>query len=348
MNIATTDARGLFTKTLIAAYREKVMPTSFFRSFFKVVESASKNVSIEVSRGTEKVAVDVYRGTEGNRNAWSKSTEKIFFPPFYREFYDCTEMDLYDRLFASTSDEISGGAFAQFIRSNAEKLAEMQAKIERAYELQCAQVLLDGIVQISAGININYGRKAGSLVNLANTWNNPATDVFQDFQDAAYFIRTEGKVQTHTFNVILGGEMMSKFLANDKVLARQNLFHMQLDSINPPQKNSVGGVYHGTVTAGPYRFNLWTYPEYYENAAGDSVPYMDEKKFIVLPEVTNFVLAYAAVPQLIGEGMTPVKGAFMVSEYIDERMAAHIIDLKSAGIAIPVAVDTIYTAQGLT
>jgi hypothetical protein len=40
-----------------------------------------------------------------------------------------------------------------------------------------------------------------------------------------------------------------------------------------------------------------------------------------------------------------VSGEYVVSEYLDDRKMTHDIDIRSAGIAIPVAVDQIYTAQ---
>jgi predicted glycoside hydrolase/deacetylase ChbG (UPF0249 family) len=53
--IATTDARGLFTKMVVDVFRESVTPTGFLRSFFTVREEITKNLSIEVQRGTEKI-----------------------------------------------------------------------------------------------------------------------------------------------------------------------------------------------------------------------------------------------------------------------------------------------------
>ena len=113
MNISTTDARALFTKMLVDVYRERTTPTSFLRSFFKVKEGRTKEVSIEVQRGTEMIAVDVERGTEGNRNKFSKSTEKIFVPPYYREYFDATDLDLYDRMFGTGEIE----KLSSFLRS---------------------------------------------------------------------------------------------------------------------------------------------------------------------------------------------------------------------------------------
>lgn len=346
-NISTTDARGLYTKMLIDVYRERIAPTSFLRSFFPVKESATKEISIEVQRGTEKIAVDVARGTEGNRNSFSKSTEKIFVPPFYREWFDATELDMYDRLFGS--EEISGVQFAAFIESVADKLRMLQDKIERAYELQCSQVLETGIVTIAQGVNIDFKRKAASLVDIntltGSYWDANGHDLYKDIENACIFIRQKGKSVGGVFNLILGSEALTALLKNSVFLTRQNLFSMALDAVREPQRNSVGGTLHGQLTCGAYKVNLWSYPEYYDNAAGVSTSYVNPKKAILLPEQPRFILSFAAVPQLITSGAMPVKGAFVFGDYIDKRKAAHVFDIKSAGVALPVAVDQIYTMQ---
>ncbi len=344
MNIATSDARGLFTKMLIDVYKERTAPTSFLRSFFPSKESPTKNISIEVQRGTEKISVDVFRGTEGNRNEFGLGTEKIFAPPYYREFFDATDLDLYDRLFGSTA--IDAGVFAAFLEDVADKLRMLQDKIERAYERQCAQVLQTGIVTLDSGDNIDFKRKAESLVDLGggNYWTD-AVDPFETFKTAAKFIRQEGKTQGGTYNAILGEGAHSALLNNTIFKERQDFINMPLDAIRPPQRDAVGGTLHGRISAGSYRFNIWTYPEFFDNAAGVSVPYIDDANLIVLPENPRFKLAFAAVPKLLKEGAPTEQGAFVISEYIDERATAHIMDLKSAGVAIPVAVDQIATVQ---
>ncbi len=348
MNISVTDARGLFTKMLVDVYRERTRPTSFLRSFFPTKETSTKEISIEVERGTEKVAVDVHRGTEGNRNRFSKSTEKIFIPPYYREFFDATDLDLYDRLFGSTSD-INDAVFMSFMESVADKLGMLQDKIERAYELQCSQVLIDGIVQLNAsGINIDFKRKADSKVDLgsSNYWADSGVDPATSLETAGNFIRQVGKAQGGFINVIAGSEALSDLISNEKVQNRGKIYNYALDMLNPPQRDSVGATFHGEMSAGSYRARIWSYPEFYDNAAGESTPYIDPKKIVVLPDNPRFKLVFAAVPQLLTTGGSlPKKGAYLIGNYVDERHTSHIFDIKSAGIAVPVAVDQAWTGK---
>lgn len=344
--IDTKQARALYTQAIIAKYKERPKVTSFLRSFFPTVESSTRYVSIEVSRGTEKVAVDVLRGTEGNRNTFSRSTEKVIDPPFYREFFDATELDVYDRLFGSES--IDSNAFAGFIDAVTEKYGILQDKIERAYERQCAQVLDSGIVTLANGDNIDFLRKAGSKQDKSGeTWATGTNNPLAHLEGAGNFIRQTGKSSGGVLNVIMGGSALNAFLQNDTVEKTADIRNYSLLAVREPQRNAVGATLHGSVSAGSYQFNIWTYPEYYDDAAGVSTPYVDPKKIIVLPEAPNFKLGFGAVPQLYKGQSSIQKGAFVFGEYMDERNTAHIFDIKSAGIAVPVAVDTIYTAQVL-
>lgn len=345
--IPASQARALFTQGLVDVYREQVQTTSFLRSFFPSEEFGTKYLSIEVERGFEKVAVDVLRGTEGNRNVFGKSTEKIWTPPLYDEYFDMTELDLYDRLFTS-SGNISETDFGALMAEGAKRTMAITQNIERAYELQASQVLFDGITQLTAVDSIDWKRKSLSLSDQSGTpWSSGSNNPFTTLENAAKFIRTNGKSQGGTYNVIMAGDVYNAFLANTFVKDRSDILNFNLGSVNEPQKNSVGASYHGTMSAGPYLFQIWTYPEEYTNASNVATPYIPSKKLVVLPANTRFKMAFAAVPQLIESASQNVKGAYMVSEYLDQRKATHQVVVKSAGLAIPVAIDQIYTAQVL-
>lgn len=344
--IATQDAQGLFSKEIIAVYNERKRVTDFLRSFFTEKVTGSLNLSIEVRRGYEKIASDVIRGTEGNLNSFAKSTEKIFQPPYYRENFNETDLDLYDRLYGAT--QIDDSTFAQYVNNYVDKQMELEGKINRAYELQVSKVFETGIVTLADGSQIDYKRKSGSKVNSASDYFATNTnDPFAIFESACTFIRKEGKYAGGTFNAILGATAFNKLQNNSIYKERLNLVNMKIDLLNSPQMNAAGGVFHGTISAGPYLVNLWTYPQYYD-LSGTATPYINDKKVIVIPAQTEFVLGYAAVPQLLTPNTPPVKGKFIWKIFEDEFKAKRLVDVQSAGLAIPVAVDTIYTFQAVS
>jgi len=345
--IAAADAQGLYTKKLVATYAQLPMPTMFMQSFFRVEESTTKELSIEVQRAGEPIAVDVIRGTDGNRNQWEKSTEKIFVPPFFKEWFDMTELQLYDRLFGAT--EITDAMFAQLINESARKVTALRNKIIRRIELNCAQVFDSGIVQLDQGININYRRKAASLVDPgAGQYFADNIDPFALFANGCKFIRTVGLTNADTFDAIMGEQALSDLLKNTQFQTRQNLFNMALDQVTGPRRNAVGANLNGIITAGSYKVRLWTYPQFYKNSAGVSTPYWDTKKVALLPsETPDFVLGYAAVPQLLKPGQPVTTGQFIIREFTNEENAVHKVFVESAPLPIPVAVDQIYTFKAV-
>lgn len=354
--INNVDVRPLFTKVLVALYREAIQPTGFLRSLFRTVESSSKEVSIEVQRTTEKVAVDVFRGTEGNRNELSNFSEKVFIPPYFREYIDHTSIRHYDVMFGEAGQVVSETTFSEIVQDVANDLAQLTAKIERAYEVMAAQVLQTGIVTLVSGTNIDFKRKADSLVDLGatNYWADSGVNPVTSIEAACLFLRKVGKAQGGEFNVYLGATALTDLLDSTEFQNKANLRRVAIVDISMPQRqaDAVGSVFHGIISAGSFTVRIWTYPQF-RDVAGVSTPYIDDKNMIVTPMVPNFVMSFASVPKIVRDEanaefpqfIRQAKGAFTVGNFVDERNEVHVFDVKSAGVPIPVAVDTIHTTQ---
>ena len=341
--IPVVDSRALYVNKLVAYFNEIVRPPSFLMSLFKDKIEMTREISIEVRRGTERIAVDVIRGTHGNYNKTSRSTMKTFLPPYYNEYFALNETDLYDQAIAVQTPQ----AMARLIRQNSEDAMRIKNKILRAYEKQCADVLLSGIITLVNGTNIDFKRKAGSMIDLmaTNYWADSGVDAATALIAAGKFMRDTGKVTGGTFTLICGETAVVDLLNNEPVQKRADIRRYELDSLTAPMKNAEGGVYHGTISAGSYKFDIWSYTETYEDENGDPQNYVDPKKVIVVPPNPDFCMAYAAVPQLISNGRAPQRGKFLFQDYMDDRDGVHEGRIKSAGVAIPIAVDQIYTIQ---
>jgi hypothetical protein len=348
MTIQTTDAFGLYTQKVIDAYKEETSTSKFLASFFPALPPTSAlEIGIAVRRGSKKIAVDVVRGTDGNRNTFGRMTQKLFIPPYFREYFDQTSLDHYEKMNSVSSVDI--GVFAQFVMDSAEKMRELVNKIDRTYEKYRADILQTGILTFSAGAGqIDFKRKAGSLVDLTSSGGYWATnnDLYAQLQAGAEWLRTNGKVNDFRFSVILGATAMTHLKKNTVFLANQNLFNLRLDNIQTPQARAEGGVFHGTLTAGAYMFDLWTYPEQYEDDAGVSHPYIDAKYGIMLPQNPHFRMAFAGVPQLVGSGQ-PLVGDYIFTEYVDEKKRTREYHVESAGMPVPTAIDQIYTFKAV-
>lgn len=350
-SIPASQARARFTQTLAAVFSDFVQPKSFLRSLFTTKESLARYISIEVQRLGEPVAVDVIRGSNGNYNSFGVSTEKVIDPPYYHEWFALNELDLYDVMIASGGMDAT--VFARLIEQAAEKLMVLRAKIERAYEKQCADVLETGVITLVNDTNIDFKRKAASLVNVnTNTdysdyWNTSNGDPVADLLKACEFLRNVGKAEGGTFNLIMGSLAFNALLNNATFKAQADIQNYKLTDIQGPLRNSVGASLHGLISVGSWNINLWGYPEVYNAAVtGTLTNYVNPRKVILVPEMPKFVLSFAAVPQLIGDnGEVPQRGQYLVSRFRDERAAVEGIEIKSAGVAVPVGVDQIWTGQ---
>lgn len=356
MAIPTQQARAIFTNAYMEKFKELVPAPSFLKSFFTEKTYTTKSISIEVRRGTEKIAVDVQRGVDGQRNKFSLSTEKQFVPPFYNENFDATSLDRYDVMFGQ--DPSTSPATIGYLATDiAEKYAALREKIERAKELQCAQVFETGVVTLTNGDNIDFKRKATSLVDLTGAggyWSTAATDVDAQLAAAAAFIRNSGKNAASQFNLTMSSSLFATLKKTDWFKANAGYFQVKLMDIVMPQKNSTGASYNGTISAAGYIFNLWIYDEVYENSSNVMTAYWNAKKAFVTPVTgTRFEIAHAGIPAIITDLTKTEYNQFIVNQasdywlnnYIDNARKAHIFELYSAPLAIPVSVDMIYTMQ---
>ena len=204
--LSVQDSRSLITSASVAKYIEQPMVMSFLRSFFEPVTKLTLAVSIEVRRGTEKLASDILRGTPGNMNRITRSTEKMFVPPLFEENVIMNDTDLYYQAIATQSER----AFAALAGEFAESLVTIREKIERRYEYMCSQVLETGIVTMINGDNIDFKRKAGSLIDklAGNYWTTTTVNPFTDLANGIKFVREQGKGQVFFYNAIFGAEAL--------------------------------------------------------------------------------------------------------------------------------------------
>lgn len=357
MSLPLQQARGIFYKTYLQAFREMIPVPSFLRSFLTKTTTASKTIGIEVERGTERIAVDVLRGTNGNRNKFSLSTEKEYLPPMYNENFDATMLDRYDRVFGEDITSTPPAILGYLGKDVAERLSTLRKKIERAYEKQAAQMFETGIITLNNGDNIDFKRQATSLVDLGSDgyWTNTDADVETQLIAAANFIRQQGKNGTPEFNLVMPGVAWTSLKKTDFFKDNANYQKVQLLDINMPQATAFGAAYHGRIVAGAYIFNVWTYDEVYESATDGTITrYLTATKAFVVPVAgTRFNLSFAGIPAIIkdktraefSEFIASIGADYYTNDYIDPAGKSHIFEIMSAGVAIPVTVDMIYTMQ---
>lgn len=346
-SIPSSQIRKRFTQDFVAAYKERVQVKSFLRSFTTVREYATRYLEINIQRSGELIAVDVPRGHEGNMNTFDKNTQKIFDVPYYREFFNLTDIDLYEQ--AWLASDVNAGIYDQFVENVVDRIMMLVDKIERSKELQVAQAIQTGIVTMASGENINFQRKAASMVDLGtgDYWNGSDVNPIDALEAAGEFLRAVGKAEGGSINAIFGARAWRTMINNPKFQALADVRNFKLMDVGPQQRNAVGGVLKGRIEAGSYDIIAWTYPEFYDTASQTNVRYIDQDNVCFLPEGnTSMILAHAAVPQLLSEtNPLPTKGQYVFGKYIDEDKTIDKRDVKSAALVIPVKIDQIYTLK---
>ncbi len=355
MSIPTVQSKKIFSMAYLQAYKERIPAPGFLKSFFDVKKFATKYVGIEVQRGSERIASDVVRGADGNRNTFSRSSEKQYMPPFFNENFDATQLDRYDIGF-NQMENATPETIGYLGSDVADKLVTLREKIERAKEKQCSEVFETGVVTMNNGDNIDYKRKSGSIVDLGggDYWTNSDADIDGQFQSAGEFIRNYGKNATGEINAFMSTSALNALKTTDWFKNRADFRQVRLVDLNMAQRMSTGATLHGTVTAGSYIVYLWTYDEVYENSSGVITRYWPEEKVCCTPVGgSRFELLHAGVPAIIRDAnnaefpqfIQDQAAEYYINNYIDEKAKSHTFEIYSAPLAVPVTIDQIYTMK---
>lgn len=347
-------------KKIVGVFKEDIPVRAGFDGFFMKETTPTLMVSVEVERDNDLIAVDVQRFTEGNRNTFTKHTEKIYVPPFYKEIYDFARDEVYMNTVALgvTNNANVNAAIAQ---NALRQLRKNRKMIERAIRKQQADVLMYGIVTLKNGDSIDYKRKAASMVDLTagSYWNEAGSDPISDLQDAMTFLRDEGNSNGDTVNVVMRSEAMNALLNNENEALRKALDSRRMDRANivMPQFNEATGMaFHGQMAAGDFVVNLWTYNEKYtDKETGLTKYYLDREQVVVLPSDFEGKTVFGGLPYMrdisVGGVSSKVPGVierdFLVRAYSDEETISSALELTSAPLVVPFTIDKTYTIQVL-
>ena len=345
--IPIQQARQLLTQSFLGAWRESLPVTNFFRSFFETKVSSTQFVSIEVMRGTRRIASDVMRGNEGEKNKFGLSTSKVFLPPYYAENFNNTSLALYDQIAGFQGPEVEPQMLANAVAEITENYGELKNKIERAYELQAASVFQTGTVTTKTLDTIDYKSKSSHLVTLTNKWDT-STTILKDLQTQLDQLKIDGAASVE-FNMVCGGAALQSLISSTEYSKNFSLFQRYITEYNLPRiQATTGAVFINRIPVGPYIVNVWSYNETYQDLSGNSQYYLDPKKVVIVAESFKGFMSFAAVPRVMSDNgilqntqfaQTMDSGAYILNNYIKPEVSAHVFEIKSAGLAVPLTID---------
>lgn len=359
MAISIQEHSALLTSKVIDSFKEQIPVKEGFSGLFPSETTPTLYVDITVRRGTSKAAVDVQRFTEGNKRKLSVTTEKKYLPPYYKLDYDYSKEDVY---LSTAAFGTTGSASANKLMRDAALEAVMSNKDEimRAVRIQQADVLQTGIVKIKNGDNIDYKRKAASMVNvdtLGDYWSLATAKPIDDIQKGLKFLREVGKSGgLSSVNVVMRDEAFSAFMQTTQVKELADFRRIERIDVGMPQfSEATGMAYQGRLAAGDFVVNVWTYNEFYEDASGNIVYYLDRANVVMVSTDFQGKTVYGALPaeviSTVG-GVTEmipglVEKDFLLRAYSDRRTLSSTLELTSAPLVVPTTIDKMYTMKVL-
>lgn len=342
-------------KTVAARFEEDKAPKSGLTQFFPRRTFLTDLIDVEVLRDSDTIAIDVERFTEGNHTKNSKSTEHTYRPPFFKENYDFNRDAVYMQSVANGILD-STNANQQIVENVLKSMRKSRGRIERAILKQQAQVLQTGTVTLESGDNIDFKRKAASMVDLGagNYWNESGANPIEDIRTGLTFLRDEGGSSSSTANLIMRGVTLQDFLSNTTVKETANFRRISRLEISMPQFDDTSGLaFHGTFAAGDFEVLVWTYNEKYTDANGTKTYYLDENKTLLVPGDFEGFTGFGGLVtsrDITIEGQSvpaPVilETEFLVRPYYDPRTISSGLSLMSAPLVVPYTIDRLYTLQ---
>lgn len=346
---------------MIEAYRSERAPTRFLSAMFR---SPRKNyydgqyVEIDVKRGSESIAIPLIDYSSGpHMNTADTFTSKKFKPPAYREGFPLTSDDFDDRDFGS--DPYADANFqADLVNEFFDRALKLEGKIERAVELQAAQIFTTGKLNLTdqAG-NLRYGLdflpKATHFPTAGTAWNAPGADILGDLATIMGLNRDDGLSDTDRF--IFGQGAFETAIKNDGFKERfNNNYDISMGRISAPSTTGDGGAFRGVVTVGAYTAEIWTYNAKYDHPeTGKKTKYIPDSKVVALSSTARYDAAFAKIKQvappdprvrrfipsrIMGRGK-PIDMNFNAG--IDMFSRVIIGEIGSRPLLIPTAIDTI-------
>jgi hypothetical protein len=347
------------TAKIVGKFEEDIPVRSGFSAWFPEETTPTFEVDVEVQRDNDLIASDVIRFTEGNKNKFSRVSEHKYIPPYFKEDYDFQRDQVYMNTVAMGVGMDNVQVNSVIAKNAVKAIRKNRDKIVRAIRKQQADVLQTGIVSLTNGDNINYNRKASSMVVAPILWSNVATaKPIDDLRNGMSFLRNVGNSSGSAVNVVMRGDAFAAMIATAQITTQGPNVIEQIQRINvgmPQFTEATGFALHGRIAAGDFVVNLWTYNEKYTDANGVTQFYLANNKVIMLPDDFQGKTIFGGLPTLntssVGGVSVDVPGIvetdYLIRAYSDQKTISSTIELTSAPLVVPFTIDKIYTLQVL-
>lgn len=335
------------TRKLLAAYKDSDMarPVGFLTSLTTPVYHNSEKVAWDVQRSGQLVAPAIALGTSNLTKAdlWSAKEESPFY---YNQKGNLNAFELLGRdpgetNFADTNFQVKTASKAIALGiSNFDTVA-------RSVELQVSQVLTTGTIT-AGGVTVSFSPKAAHFPTVGTAWTNAASDILGDILSLCKVINTNGKKRPT--DIIFSDGDFTSFMNNTAVKA-------QLDNrrINISQVESVvpvgGAYYHGTLSVGAFKLNMWTYDDTYQLTEGGAYKDFIPANKTIITARGRINSTFGGIPRVVPKDsrLAFIPDRFNVpGQFLDMSIFPSVsangqtlsIEVGTRALVVPVAIDT--------
>lgn len=326
----------------------------FFRNtFFKHEDTFStKAVDIDFVKGSRQVAPYVHPRIGSKTVANKGYTTKSYTPPLVAPDKITTVDNLLTRLPGESL--VSGMTPAErAVQKLATDFMELQDMIARREELMCTQAIFTGKIPIiGEGLNeeIDFEFTNTETISAATKkWSNENSDPIADLK------RWHKKVQKTGFTncdmCIMADDVATAFIAHPKVQKMLDVRNYQLAVIQPRQLPD-GVTYLGSIQElglDIYTYNEWYLDDWTTPETPVNNPMVPDGTLALLSSNANYSMLYGAVTKLddASKKFVTVEGKYVPNTWIEHKPDRRFLQLSSAPLAVPHAVDSWFVAKVL-
>ena len=348
-------------------WEDGLEPEDFLSTFFSVGKNGFFNtemVEFQVRRRQEQVAIAVEDISTGYRlNVQDRHSVKRVPPPIFKEQFTINSYKLMEKEFGGTpydNPEFMGALMNEVSMG----IQEMDWKIRRSQELEAAQVLTTGEIELTDGEAVpkviytaDYSKKSALHPTAGTAWDNSGGDPLGDMNRLAIQMRTLGKV--NATDAIMSPENFEAIIQREDVQKRFDNRRMELGTFPGMSRMNNGGTLQGRLQIGSYMFNIWTYENYYQETTGPLKRYLPASSCILLnPEKSKLTKFFGAIPNMAqvlgvphhGRNLIPVMPPRMTSEkngvdifinaWLDEKGENLNVGVGTRPLYVPLGIDT--------
>lgn len=286
------------TKAMARAMRQdKKAGTFLMDKFFGTVDpQIGKTVTIDIIKGKRRLAPFQTPRVEGELVEKQGHSTREYTPAYVKPKQELTASEVVDDRIAGDNEYSLTSPQEREALALATQLIDLEDMIIRREEWMCAQQLVNGYVDVvGKGVNyrIDLGMEASHKITVSVAWSEVATATpFSDLGDAVTLISKDAGISANA--VIANSDTIEEMLDTTDMKDKLNNRRMELGQIDPTQFGE-NATYYGDIVVKGKRLEIWSYDEWYEDAAGTEQPMIPDGKVVVTSDKADFRRHYGAI-----------------------------------------------------